>query len=77
MEKQGEDVSALIELVKTFIDERMRYEDEKLIAAPLDQDEVAEFKEGVLAGYKEYALAISIFKPNGYLKTTKTTKATH
>lgn len=76
MEEQGEDVSTLSKLVKTFIDERMRYEDEKLIAAPLDQDEVAEFKEGVLAGYKEYALAISIFKPNGYLKTTKTTKTT-
>ena len=76
MEEQGEDISTLSKLVKTFIDERMRYEDEKLIAAPLDQDEVAEFKEGVLAGYKEYALAISIFKPNGYLKTTKTTKTT-
>ena len=76
MEEQGEDVSVLTELVKTFIDERMKYEDEKLIAAPLDQDKIIEFKEGVLAGYKEYALAISIFKPNGYLKTTKTTKAT-
>lgn len=76
MEEQGKDVSVLTELVKTFIDERMKYEDEKLIAAPLDQDKIIEFKEGVLAGYKEYALAISIFKPNGYLKTTKTTKAT-
>lgn len=76
MEEQGEDVFTLSKLVKTFIDERMRYEDEKLIAAPLDQDAVTEFKEGVLAGYKEYALAISIFKPNGYLKTTKITKAT-
>ena len=76
MEEQGEDVSVLTELVKTFIDERMKYEDEKLIAAPLDQDKIIEFKEGVLAGYKEYALAISIFKPNGYLKTTQTTKAT-
>ena len=76
MEEQGKDVSVLTELVKTFIDERMRYEDEKLIAAPLDQDKIIEFKEGVLAGYKEYALAISIFKPNGYLKTTKNTKAT-
>ncbi len=76
MEEQGKDVSVLTELVKTFIDERMRYEDEKLIAAPLEQDKIIEFKEGVLAGYKEYALAISIFKPNGYLKTTKTTKAT-
>lgn len=75
MEEQGEDVSTLSKLVKTFIDERMRYEDEKLIAAPLNQDKIIEFKEGVLAGYKEYALAISIFKPNGYLKTTKTTKA--
>ena len=76
MEEQGKDVSVLTELVKTFIDERMKYEDEKLIAAPLDQDKIIEFKEGVLAGYKEYALAISIFKPNGYLKTTQTTKAT-
>ena len=76
MEEQGKGVSVLTELVKTFIDERMRYEDEKLIAAPLEQDKIIEFKEGVLAGYKEYALAISIFKPNGYLKTTKTTKAT-
>ena len=76
MEEQGKDVSVLTELVKTFIDERMKYEDEKLIAAPLDQDKIIEFKEGVLAGYKEYALAISIFKPNGYLKTTKTIKAT-
>lgn len=76
MEEQGEDVSVLTELVKTFIDERMKYEDEKLIATPLNQDKIIEFKEGVLAGYKEYALAISIFKPNGYLKTTKTTKAT-
>ncbi len=76
MEEQGKDVSVLTELVKTFIDERMRYEGEKLIAAPLEQDKIIEFKEGVLAGYKEYALAISIFKPNGYLKTTKTTKAT-
>ena len=76
MEEQGEDVSVLTELVKTFIDERMKYEDEKLIAAPLDQDKIIEFKEGVLAGYKEYALAISVFKPNGYLKTTQTTKAT-
>ena len=76
MEEQGKDISTLSKLVKTFIDERMRYEDEKLIAAPLDQDKIIEFKEGVLAGYKEYALAISIFKPNGYLKTTKTTKAT-
>ena len=76
MEEQGKDVSVLTELVTTFIDERMRYEDEKLIAAPLDQDKIIEFKEGVLAGYKEYALAISIFKPNGYLKTTKNTKAT-
>ena len=76
MEEQGKKVSVLTELVKTFIDERMRYEAEKLIAAPLEQDKIIEFKEGVLAGYKEYALAISIFKPNGYLKTTKTTKAT-
>lgn len=76
MEEQGEDVSTLSKLVKTFIDERMKYEDEKLIAAPLDQDEVTEFKEGVLAGYRDYALAFSIFEPNGHLKTTKTTKAT-
>lgn len=76
MEKQDKDVSSLTKLVKIFIEERMKYEDEKLIAAPLDQDAVTEFKEGVLAGYKEYALAISIFKPNGYLKTTKITKAT-
>ena len=76
MEEQGKDVSVLTELVRTFIDERMKYEGEKLIAAPLDQDKIIEFKEGVLAGYKEYALAISIFKPNGYLKTTKITKAT-
>ena len=74
MEEQGEDVSTLSKLVKTFIDERMRYEDEKLIAAPLDQDEVAEFKEGVLAGYRDYALAFSVFAPNGHLKTTKATK---
>lgn len=76
MEEQGEDVSTLSKLVKTFIDERMKYEDEKLIAAPLDQDEVTEFKEGVLAGYRDYALAFSVFEPNGHLKTTKTTKAT-
>lgn len=77
MEEQGKDVSMLTELVKTFINERMRYEDEKLIAAPLDQDKIIEFKEGVLAGYKEYALALSVFAPNGHLKTTKkTTKAT-
>ena len=74
MEEQGEDISTLSKLVKTFIDERMRYEDEKLIAAPLDQDEVAEFKEGVLAGYRDYALAFSVFAPNGHLKTTKATK---
>ena len=76
MEEQGEDVSTLSKLVKTFIDERMRYEDEKLIAAPLDQDEVTEFKEGVLAGYRDYALALSVFAPNGHLKTAQTTKAT-
>lgn len=74
MEEQGEDVSTLSKLVKTFIDERMRYEDEKLIAAPLDQDEITEFKEGVLAGYKEYSLAFSVFQPNGHLRVTKATK---
>ena len=74
MEEQGEDVFTLSKLVKTFIDERMRYEDEKLIAAPLDQDEITEFKEGVLAGYKEYSLAFSVFQPNGHLRVTKATK---
>lgn len=76
MEEQGKDVSTLSKLVKTFIDERMKYEDKKLIAAPLDQDKIIEFKEGVLAGYKDYALAFSVFAPNGHLKTAQTTKAT-
>lgn len=74
MKEQGKDVSALTKLVKTFIEERMKYEDKKLIAAPLDQDEITEFKEGVLAGYKEYSLAFSVFQPNGYLRVTKATK---
>ncbi|MFC2601739.1 MAG: hypothetical protein ACFNYO_01185 [Candidatus Saccharimonas sp.] len=76
MEKQDKDVSSLTKLVKIFIEERMKYEDEKLIAAPLDQDVITEFKEGVLAGYRDYALAFSVFESNGHLKTTKNTKAT-
>lgn len=71
MSEQGQDVAALTSLVDSFIDERTRHENTKLAAAPLDQNIIAEFKKEILEGYKESALALSVFKQTGHLKILK------
>lgn len=58
----------LKQLVDNFIEARRQWENDKLIKEPLDQKKIDKFREDIVKGYKERALAFSVFKPSHRLK---------
>ena len=52
----------LLELVKKFIQTRKEWEENKLVNTSLSKTKVKEFREDVLRGYKDMAIAMKVFK---------------
>lgn len=58
----------LKQLVDSFIEVRRQWENDKLIEEPLDQEKIKKFRVDIIKGYRERALAFSVFKPSRRLK---------
>lgn len=66
--EKGKDTTMLKELVQKFIRERLKWENETLAEAVLDNEMVDDFRKSVTKSYAESALALSVFEPSGHLK---------
>ena len=66
----------LLELVNKFIDARKSWEDDKLVTTPLSTKKVTDFREDLLKGYKDTAIAVKVFEKAKKLENvSRATKA--